>query len=260
MEERLITPEHIARWSTTRFTDILGILSDMDISAQCPLDNGRHDTTPTCTLGKLDIPLELLANVLVHLDVPSLTAFRRVNRRAMQVVDSIPPYAMIYQHCRSILRYILAMGAAHYPLVTLFQTLCQQACSRCDHFGGYLCLLTCTRFCRRCFRSVSRPSYANSPLIEPEVVYYAKLPLDDIQRLPHVRAIPGHYGPEARRFSGRLQLWDRRCISNRRPFGLPDTGSRPRAARFAKFMTTVAAPYFEMPAKQVQWGLYCIAC
>lgn len=63
--------------------------------SRCPLDNGRHDfglLPDSPDLGRLALPLELMEFVLKHLDIPSLTTFRRVSKRAMNMVDSTFEY------------------------------------------------------------------------------------------------------------------------------------------------------------------------
>ncbi|KAG7135408.1 hypothetical protein HYQ46_008930 [Verticillium longisporum] len=69
-------------------------LDDAQLETRCPLDNGRHADALMSThypAGQLDqLPAELLIQILLQIDIPSLTHFRRVNRRAMGLVDSIP--------------------------------------------------------------------------------------------------------------------------------------------------------------------------
>jgi hypothetical protein len=66
------------------------------LETRCPLDNGRLDTTLShqhqpAGMGRLDIlPLELISEILLALSVPRLASFRRVNRRAMELVDLFP--------------------------------------------------------------------------------------------------------------------------------------------------------------------------
>lgn len=71
------------------------------------LDNGKHSIVPARTLGDLEeLPLELQQPVLAQLDVKTLTDFRRVNKRAMQVVDSLYQYRAIIRHGPVIIRGI----------------------------------------------------------------------------------------------------------------------------------------------------------
>lgn len=68
-----------------------------EIRNLCCLDNGRHRPIPKYALGALEqLPLEIIHMVLIQLDIRSLTDFRHVNQRALQVVDSIPQYISSY--------------------------------------------------------------------------------------------------------------------------------------------------------------------
>lgn len=71
-----------------------GDLRDLEI--HCPLDNGRHDLkTASQDLGNLSIPSELVGLVINHMDIPTLTTFRRVSKYAMKMVDSTFEYQQI---------------------------------------------------------------------------------------------------------------------------------------------------------------------
>lgn len=64
----------------------------------CPLENGRHGfdlKADSPDLGKLALPLELMESIIKHLDISSLTMFRRVSKRAMHMVDSTFEYKQI---------------------------------------------------------------------------------------------------------------------------------------------------------------------
>ncbi|KAF2136590.1 uncharacterized protein K452DRAFT_237240, partial [Aplosporella prunicola CBS 121167] len=85
------------------------------------------------------------------LDLRTLTDFRCVNQRAMQVVDSIFPYNAIIKHVRNALRGILSIETGRWiTCEALFETLCTPQCESCGAFGGYLYLITCKRVCYRC--------------------------------------------------------------------------------------------------------------
>ena len=66
---------------------------------------------------------ELLIQMLMYLDIPSLTGFWRANRRAMDLVYSVPQYVSIIKHCLDIIRAILSMQATAFDCRTLFATL-----------------------------------------------------------------------------------------------------------------------------------------
>lgn len=71
-------------------------LDSQDLEIHCPLDNGRHGFGPISQdLGTLSIPPELVWLIINHLDIPSLTTFRRVSKRAMHMVDTTLEYQQI---------------------------------------------------------------------------------------------------------------------------------------------------------------------
>ncbi|KAG6838827.1 hypothetical protein C0991_008076, partial [Blastosporella zonata] len=90
-------------------------LDNAQLETRCPLDNGRHDYIPISTCfaaGQLDrLPLELLIEVLLLLDIPSLTRFRGLNRRTMELVNSVRQYTAIIEHCPNIIRAIVSIQA-----------------------------------------------------------------------------------------------------------------------------------------------------
>ncbi|KFA48378.1 hypothetical protein S40293_04477 [Stachybotrys chartarum IBT 40293] len=89
-------------------------LDDADLESRCPLDNGRHVARSRHSAGRPGmLPLEILTNILLELDIPSLTVLRCLNHRAMDLVDSLYQYASIFKHCPDVLRAIISIHAAH---------------------------------------------------------------------------------------------------------------------------------------------------
>lgn len=117
-------------------------LDDAQLETRCPLDNGRHADALMSThypAGQLDqLPAELLIQILLQIDIPSLTHFRLVNRRAMGLVDPIPQYAALIKHCPNIIRAILSIQADAFDCGTLYRTLSTYRCSTCKRFGDYI--------------------------------------------------------------------------------------------------------------------------
>jgi hypothetical protein len=130
-------------------------LDDAQLEKWCPLDNWRHNCTPISICfgaNQFDrLPLELLTEVLLRLDIPSLTRFRGLNRRTMQLVNSVHEYTAIIEHCPNIIRAIVSIQADAFDCGTLFRTLCTSRCFTCNHFGDHLYLINCRRVCYFCF-------------------------------------------------------------------------------------------------------------
>ncbi|KAL7962312.1 hypothetical protein V8C34DRAFT_271464, partial [Trichoderma compactum] len=95
-------------------------LDDVPLETQCPLDNGRHHGPPKHPEGRLHLlPAEVNAKVLLALDLLSLTAFRRVNRRAMSHVDSLYQCRTIHDQCPDLLRAIHRIPHSVYKLAPM---------------------------------------------------------------------------------------------------------------------------------------------
>ncbi len=237
-------------------------LDDAHLEIQSPLDNGRHPTPsellPLHPVGRLGLlPLELLSDILLALDLPTLTSFRRVNRRAMELVDSLHQYRTILKHCRSILRAIVSLRASFFACRELYNTLFTTKCSSCDRFGGYLYLITCSRVCYFCFTRIA--DYF--PFSASQATKLTRLSRGDLKTLPHVFSLPGRYTPSAKSSKGRTMLLDRQAVillgpaDDRQRQPTDYTTKEPR-----RFMSIISAPYLTHAGQTVDWGLHCRRC
>ncbi|KAG6848767.1 hypothetical protein H0H93_014292 [Arthromyces matolae] len=251
-------------------------LDDAQLETRCPLDNGRHDCTSIPTrfsVGHLDrFPLELISEVLLHLDIPSLTRFRVLNRRTMELVNSIRQYTAIIQHCPNIIRAIVSIQADAFDCGTLFRTLCTIQCSTCNRFGDHLYLIDCRRVCYFCF--TMRPEYLPlttreaSRLLTLSAMPHAESGIKSSRKLlalsnpPSILSLPGRYccvkrdGILQRK---RIQLYDRQTLVQ----SLTGDGL-PRQDKFTgepkRFMAIITAPILLNGGRQVDYGLFCLGC
>ncbi|KAF5021563.1 hypothetical protein F66182_6392 [Fusarium sp. NRRL 66182] len=252
-------------------------LDDARLATRCPLDNGRYtnaSTSPRCSAGQLDLlPAELLIQVLLSVDLPSLTRFRRVNRRAMELVDSVPQYDAIMKHCPNIIRAILSIQADAFDCHVLYTTLSTTRCSTCKRFGDYLYLIDCRRVCYFCF--TRRPEYfpltigRASSFFTPKGTQQQRSAITSRQRLraanlPSVLSLPGRYctswaGERGNLAQKRLQLFDRQAvIQDLAGSGLPKMDKTTREPQ--RFMAIITAPYLFDSGRQADWGCFCLGC
>ncbi|KAL5531737.1 hypothetical protein ACEPAG_4614 [Sanghuangporus baumii] len=204
-------------------------LDDAQLETRCPLDNGRHDCKPISTCfaaNQLDrLPLELLIEVLLQVDIPSLTRFRGLSRCTMELVNSVHQYTAIIEHCPNIIRAIVSIQADAFDCVTLYRTLCTSRCSTCNRFGDRLYLIDCRRVCYFCF--TGRPEYFPLTRREAYRLFTANAQLQSnakrsrklfkLAKLPSIFSLPGRYcGAWAMRQgilqSRRIRLYDRRAV------------------------------------------------
>lgn len=271
-------------------------LDENGLEDTCPLDNNKHSIDPQYSLGLLDtLPLEVLCNVLVDIDVRSLTDFRRVKKRAMQVVDSIPEYQQTFKTCPALLRGLLSTElAANFSCEDLIETLHASKCATCGDFAGYIYILTCTRVCFLCFSGT--PDYF--PLQPAEAARKFGVPRGLLASLPRLSSIPKVYSSMQKTRKTRLTLID---LASARRLSVEHHGSAeaveqhvaetiqksleqflrrvnaqrpgytPRGPPSAcleegpmqdtrRFMAIVRAPSIMRPANTVERGFHCIGC
>ncbi|KAK0753434.1 hypothetical protein B0T18DRAFT_434194 [Schizothecium vesticola] len=211
-------------------------LDDAELEARCPLDNGKHVMLPKRSL---------IDQVLQMLDIPTLTTFRRVNQRALLLVDSLPPYRRL-----DVLPHYFACAA-------LFQVLTGGKCESCNLFGAYLYLITCKRVCYFCF--TRRKEYF--PISLALAAREAMLPKKALSGLPQVLGLPGRYTARGKLSRSRVTLIDRPTLLrlskkaemlNKR---VDYTKTEPR-----RYMSIVAAPRLHLREQVADWGLHCSLC
>ncbi|KAI9698312.1 MAG: hypothetical protein M1820_007474 [Bogoriella megaspora] len=249
-----LIPEIVGNWTRQHPPTLDAILSDTDLTRKCPLDNGRHAVNPVQDLGRLSaLPLEVLTDILLYLDIISLTTFRQVNNCGMLVVDSIPQYKTIYKYCPHVLRGVISIGATHFDLRTLYQSLYDFRCGTCGNFGGYLYLITCSRVCYTCFTR----NNLFLPMTEKCASMSTSLPRNELKKLPHIKSIPDQDGLWCQH---RLTLWDRGAV-----MAVSKTTSVCEEIDnhfydMRRFVAVVSVPYFEPPSTVARWGFYCFGC
>ncbi|RDL32399.1 uncharacterized protein BP5553_08855 [Venustampulla echinocandica] len=275
-------------------------LTDNTLDDNLPIQPKCHietHTSLTVDLGSLDIlPQELLDYILPQLDLRTLTDFRRVNRRAFQLVASLPQYKAINTHARDALRGILATGTGRsITCETLYSTICIAECEQCGDFGGYLYILTCKRVCYLCF-TLDR---AYLPLFYTQVIRKFGLSRQMAETLPQMKSIPGIYTPHESKYRERLALVD---VNVARRAGIALHGSAAAMEKYKsdmasqkileyknqllqqstdlsatppsqyegpfdrqcrdpfRYMATVRTPWLKRISQQVELGSYCTGC
>ncbi|KZT08250.1 uncharacterized protein LAESUDRAFT_736119 [Laetiporus sulphureus 93-53] len=201
-------------------------LDDAQLETRCPLDNGLHDCTPISTCS----PLELLIEVLLQLDIPSLTRFRGLNRRTMELVNSVHQYTAIIEHCSNTIRAIVSIEADTFDCGKLYGTLCTSRCYTCNRFGDHLYLIDCRRVCYFCFTRwpeyfplTSREAYRFfTPNTKPQSKSKSSRKLLELAKPPSILSLPG-----------------------REP---------------KRFMAIISAPVLLNGGRQVDQGFFCLGC
>jgi hypothetical protein len=188
-------------------------LDEQNLSRACPLDNGHHAHEKQGSLGSLEcLPLELLCDVLYHLDSSTLAIFRRLNTRAVPVLDALHSYKTLVHECPDIVRAIYSIGyGSHITLDYLGNALCTVRCQGYGDFGGYLYLLSCQRVCYRCFWR--KLNYF--PLQPAEAARQYGVNRRSLEDLPTMQSVPGSCTSSEKSRLTRMILVDREIALQR---------------------------------------------
>ncbi|KDR68846.1 hypothetical protein GALMADRAFT_935929 [Galerina marginata CBS 339.88] len=276
METSVPNSPDIALHVSRRLNICDNTLDNAQLETRCPLDNGRHDCTPISAFSstnRLDrLPLELLVEVLLQLDIPSLTRFRGLNRHAMELVNSVHQYTAIIKHCPNIIRAIISIQADAFDCRALYRTLCTSRCSTCDRFGNFLYLIDCRRVCYFCFtrRAEYFPltSRESSKFFTPNAKPQRNAPssrkLLEFAKPPSILSLPGRYCSSGITRGGifqarRLRLYDRRAVvQSLSGGGLPQSDKTTCEPK--RFMAIISAPVLLDAGRLVDEGFFCLGC
>jgi hypothetical protein len=206
--KRPALPKHAYRQAVTKHHT----LDENGIETACPLDDGEHKfKRHKYDLGILEgLPDEILLMALVELDIRTLTDFRRLNKRAMQIVNSIPEYNLVLETCPNLIRGLLSTGlGSQFSCKDLAETLTGYECETCGDFAGYTNIFTCKRVCFLCFTGISRePSPEYYPLTASEAARKFGVPRAFFASVPSLKSIPGTYTCDENVRMTRLTLFD----------------------------------------------------
>ncbi len=248
-----------ASFVTERLRIIDNTLDGHFSNTDFPCQKSQQTPQPLHSLGQIDkLPLELLSEVLLELDVPTLVAFRCVNRQAMVVVDSLPKFRRVVENCVGVIRAIVATKADSFTFNTLYSCLGLSDCVNCGRFGGNLYLITCQRVCYFCF---SRdPAYF--PITE-STARRIGIRKDHLKNLPHLLSLPGQYTCFEKLSRKRIKLFDRLAVQQRAQADkwttftgrqIDYTTREPK-----RYMAIISAPHFRI-GRGVDWGVHCLGC
>ncbi|EQK99073.1 Cyclin-like F-box [Ophiocordyceps sinensis CO18] len=213
-------------------------------------------------LGSLDrLPLELLHDVLLRLDMQSLFNFRQTNLRSRQMVHSLKQYQMVALHglnllC-ALLRTRLAIGVS---LFDFYHALCTKICTFCGEFGGFISLLTWNRCCFECLQRAQETQVQTLAAMRKQF----HLTKAEIRQLMSFKTLAGIYSMKESPYKSRITV-----VSVHQAMSV--TGQQPRARAQAQpakrgrnqtlnFMGACALPYYDGRTGKVEDGMSCAGC
>lgn len=221
---------------------------------------------PTTSLGELDrLPLEIINQICLDLDIASIICFRQINLRARQVVNELHEYKIITTHALNPFCALLrTQTASRARLIDFYNLLCTQMCSVCNvRYGDLVYLPTWIRCCSHCLQS-NDPKVAVATLAR--VQRFFRLSKGSIAKLPWLKTIPGQYTMEEKMYSRRivvvpiLSAWS---AFNNRHVDIPtplDMMIHLNAKEIDCFKACCALPSYNTQTRQIETGVSCSGC
>lgn len=216
------------------------------------------------TLGRMQaLPVEILFEILLCLDLRSLFMFRQVNLRARQVASAVPGYQPLITHALQAICVILRTKiAAWYTLKDVFSVLCTRDCPQCDAFGGFVFLPLLERCCLRCL--TSSPRFRVLPAAEiKKLLGISQAHLR--QSVPLLHTIPGIYSMDESSRKRRMYIVAVKQVFTAYTFprtsaSVAATAPTNRAHAVLRYMAGTTLPYVNVESGEVQRGLCCSGC
>ncbi|KAF2789271.1 hypothetical protein K505DRAFT_96613 [Melanomma pulvis-pyrius CBS 109.77] len=221
---------------------------------------------PTTSLGDLDrLPLELINEICLQLDIVSLLYLRQTNARARHVINALHEYQIVTTHALDPLYALLrTRSASRVTLLGFYRLLCTQSCSLCkDQYGDLVYLPTWNRCCSNCVRSGAPELYLVTLTTVKRVLHLSKTSL---AKLPAFTTLPGIYSMDERSYSSRTTIVPTQSALS--AYSEENGGTGPGRDLLNKlhdrpvltFMACCAIPSYNPQTHQIENGISCAGC
>lgn len=218
--------------------------------------------TPHQGLGSLDrLPLELLYDLLLYLDLHSLFKFRQTNLGSRQRVDSLREYQLVVSHGLNLFCALLRTGLANgVSLFDFYYALCTKACTLCGEFAGFISLLPWIRCCFNCLQVAPETQVQTLAAVRKQF----HLTKAEMNQLRSFKTLPGIYTMWESLYKSRITVvsaHQAKLVFRQQSRALAQTqavGSG-RTEKF-KFMGSCALPYYDRRTGSVEHGMSCAGC
>ena len=213
-------------------------------------------------LSSLDqLPLELLHEILLCLDMHSLFNLPQTNLRARQTLDSLKQYQVVVSHGLNLFCALLRTRlATDVSLSDFFSVLCTKACTLCGEFGGFVSLPTWNRCCFKCLQQAPGTQVRSLASVRKQF----HLTKTELGQLRSFKTLPGTYSMEEPVHKSRItvvSVHQARLVSREQPQALAQAqlANSGRSQKF-NFMGSCALPYYDGRTGRVEHGMSCAGC
>ncbi|PYH90157.1 hypothetical protein BO71DRAFT_452957 [Aspergillus ellipticus CBS 707.79] len=215
----------------------------------------------SATLGNLQcLPLEIIHEIFLLLDIRALFNFRHINRRAQQIVTVACGYKAVVTHALETLCIILRTTiASWFTLSDLLKVLYTRDCHLCGSFGGFIFLPSFMRCCFFCIQEDSLPPVLPLSIVKKSA---KSRPGHPNTLVPIVKSLPGIYSMDEIVRKRRVQIMSAEYFG-RLPLHKADDRTRAtqeKETELLRYMVTTSLPYLNTETGVIQNGISCSGC
>jgi len=208
------------------------------------------------------LPLELLHDVVIRLDMRSLFKFRQVSRRSREAVDSLKEYQMVALHGLDLFCALLRMGlATAVSLFDFYIALCTKSCALCGEFSGFIFLPTWIRCCFKCLQVAPETQIQTLAAVQKQ--FHLDKPSVDLLR--PFKTLPGIYSMHQSVQESHItavSVYEAMLVLRQIPGVRTQQTHQDNRALICKFnfMGSCSLPYYDRRIGRVEHGLSCAGC
>ncbi|PGH28880.1 hypothetical protein GX50_08368 [[Emmonsia] crescens] len=220
-------------------------------------------SSPSAALGSLEVlPLEILQEIFLLLDIKSLFQVRDVNLRAREVIYTLRGYKSIMSYAFEPLCVILRTKiASWFTIHDLYNVLCTRDCHICDSFSGFIFLPSFQRCCFPCLKT----AYQFRVVSLTEAGKRFKLSKQALRNsFPILSTIPGQYSMEEVPYKRRMYL-----LAEEQLIKVFECSNRDRETRISpdtprkdvlRYMAATTLPCLDTATGHIEHGICCAGC
>lgn len=208
------------------------------------------------------LPVEILQDVLLRLDMRALFNLRQASLRSRQAVDSLKQYHLVVSHGLDLFCALLRTElAASISLSSFYDALCTKSCAWCGKFAGFMFLPSWQRCCYACLTSGPEAQMLTRTTARKQF----QLTKVELDQLTSFRTLPGFYSMKALQRTRTTLVHHRQVLAIAGPEALAKVQTdecrrmRERSLRY-NYMVCCALPYYDRRNDRVEYGLSCAGC
>lgn len=215
--------------------------------------------SPTSDPGPLEaLPLEILRQILLLLDLETALVLTWVNRRTRRLVTDTWEYRQVRENALQCLCAVFRTGYARNTLISaIYSALVTKQCSLCDSFGRFFFIPTARLSCLACLMDGTKSIFRVRPLAS--ICHATGRSMESIRKdVPALRTSPGLYHPMRYKYHLKEpQLWAAAEHCSKVLDGIGPFESGPE---LLGYMVSSSIPYLNLTTGEAQPGLSCKGC